>query len=73
MTGGQLFNSICDRYVSRKATVKDMAGDLSRALRGMLADGHTQGGIKNLLNETHLPTVSGKPQWTLAETRHLSR
>jgi hypothetical protein len=71
MTGGQLFNSVCDRIVHRQATIQDMAPDLSRAFRGMLADGHTHDGLKRLLNKTRLPTVSGKPRWTLGEIRQL--
>jgi hypothetical protein len=72
-TGSALFVDICDRNVKDKTPVKDMKDELARALSLMLQDQYTPDALKKLLNEYRLPTVSGKPKWTLEEIRTLTR
>lgn len=73
MTGSRLFVSVCDRYVLNRVPVPDMRDDLRRAFRMMLGDGYDCDQLKKLLNQTHLPTVSGKNRWTLGEIRGLTK
>jgi hypothetical protein len=72
-TGGKLLMEICDRHLKEKIPVKDMKEDMARALSLMLQDQYTADELKKLLNEYRLPTISGKPKWTLEEIRKLTR
>ena len=71
-TGSALFMEVSERYVAR-TPMKKLKPDLIKAFSKMLIEGYDPGEIKKILVQHNLPTVSGKPRWTLAEIRKLAR